>query len=254
MGSLSVKVFALLAFLAFASPAWAGEKVLDAISSSVKKGKNNGSVSLGFAKTSGNTDTESLSAKANLSHKGETTRFSLSAKSIYGRSDGASTKEELETVFRAELRKDKWFPFWDFSHYRNPFQKYDYRIATGPGLGYFFLKDDAKYLSGSYYLYYNKDRLTEGADRGYQYYIHNIEGRIRYKFSDSLKFKQKAVYKLTSKKPDDYYFIFETSIVNDITKRLALEVTYESKYQNLPVSDSVRKTDTNFTTSIRYNF
>ncbi|GMT42320.1 MAG: hypothetical protein IEMM0002_0731 [bacterium] len=204
--------------------------------------------------TSGNTETKTLSLKASLKVKKENRRVYLEAYYIYGETYGESTMEKIDVNNRWELRLNGFFPFWDIKYYRNPFQKYGYRLSTGPGLGYYFFKSEKTYLSASYYIQSHYDYLTGEVERYVNYTVHNMEARFRYKFDENLKFRQKVLYRLSDRQPGDYWVDFEVSIVNNLTKRLALELSYTANYQNKPVDPSVKRLDTTLSTFLVVRF
>jgi len=213
-----------------------------------------GSISLGFAQNAGNTNTSSFNGKLKLSREMDKYRIFFNAKNNTSATDGKTTKEETDVDLRGELRIGRFFPFWDVRFYRNPFRKFASRIATGPGLGYYFIKTENVYLTGGYYVHYDIDNLTEQSDRKTKYFMQHLEIRNRFYFTDSLKFKQKAIYKLSTRTSADYYVYYTVTLEDSITKTLSLEVRYFANYQNEPVSADVRRVDSTFTTGIKFKF
>lgn len=215
-----------------------------------------GSFSLGYQRYEGNTDNADLTVSGSIQRERETNRIFLSAVSAYGENDGVKNREETEIDLRFELRYGKLFPFWDTNYYHNRFRNYDYRIATGPGAGYYFIKTDRSYLTASYYLHYNNDRLIEAqaVEKESSYYMNNIEERFKYKFTKSLKIKHKGIYRVSSRGGDDYYLYGDLKLVNDLTESLALEFIYTYNYQNLPEAEGVDKLDTSASTLISFKF
>jgi len=216
--------------------------------------KDKGSISLGFAQNAGNTNTSSFNGKLKLSREVEKYRIFFNAKNNTNSTDGKTTQEETEVDLRGELRIGRFFPFWDIRYYRNPFRKFTSRIATGPGLGYYFIKTERVYLTGGYYVHYNVDNLTEQSDRETKYFMQHVEVRNRFYFTETLKFKQKAIYKISTRTGADYYVDYTATLEDGITKTLSLEIGYSLNYQNEPVSADVRRVDTAFTTGITFKF
>jgi putative salt-induced outer membrane protein len=229
----------LLIFSTSALPAQDTKKPVD---------ETEASLSFGLVDTSGNSDTTTFNSKAHILRKKGIYRVALDGLYIYAESGGESVAEKVDITNRWEMRLDSFFPFWDINYYRNPFQKYDYRIATGPGLGYFFLKTEKAYFSASYYIRSHYDHLIGEEEKFVNYTMHNVEGRARYKFTDSLSFTQKVVYSISDRKPADYFFDFEALLKNRISERLALEFSYVASYQNKPVDPTVKRLDTTIST------
>lgn len=222
--------------------------------------KPTGKLSVGFVQTSGNSETSTLKFKFNYTDKGKIYRKYIDMSVLYGESKGKKNAEEEKFNGRFERRFLPFFAFWDLHLHRNPFKGYDYSIGTGPGLGVYLLKDENKSLSVSYYIYrvYNRltDRYTE-KDLGRKierYFMHNIEQRFRIKLTPTVKIKEKLVYKITSRKRDDYFIDGYLALESNLTKRLTLEVSYTINYQNLPVENKLKRLDTVFMTSIGYKF
>lgn len=211
-------------------------------------GETEASLSLGLVDTAGNSETTTFNSKANLSWKRGKYRVRLDGLYLYAESGGESVAEKVDVTNRWEIRLNSFFPFWDINYYRNPFQKYGYRIATGPGLGYFFIKNETAYLSASYYIRSHYDHLTGDDERYVNYTMHNVEERARYRFTDSLSLMQKLVYSISDRKADDYFVDFEALLKNKFTERLALEFSYVTSYQNKPVDPTVKKRDTTIST------
>jgi len=234
----------LFSLYCVAAPARAGDETK---SDSQPKALNGG-ISLGWVQTSGNTDTQTFNTKGNLLYKRDRYRVSLAGQYVYAENEGVTTAEKVDVNNRWELRLNSFFSFWDIKYYRNPFQKYDYRLSTGPGLGYYFYKTEKTYLSASYYVHAHQDHIT-GVDEKYLgYTVHNVEQRFRRRISEGLKLREKIIYSLTDRQDGDYFIDFEVSLKNKLTKHLALEISYEADYQNKPVDPTVKRLDTTVST------
>lgn len=221
--------------------------------------KQNFSASLGVVATSGNSQTTTVRGNIDYTYKGETWREYLKLTALYGKSKGKKNAERIEGWGRLEKRFFPIFVFWDINYYRNPFQGYKHSIGTGPGIGIYIFKNEKIYLSTSYYVYrvYNEltDKYTAPITNYIEnYFLHHIEERFRIKILKNIKFKQRIIYKLTSRTNKDYFITAENSLENKITKNLSMEISYNINYQNLPVGDNIKKLDTIFITSIKYTF
>lgn len=210
--------------------------------------KTDASLSLGLVQTSGNSETTTFNSKAHFSIKKGIYRFRLDGLYIYGESNGQNFAERVDATNRWEMRLNSYFLFWDISYYRDPFQKYGYRIATGPGLGRFFIKTSTAYFSASYYLRSHNDHLI-GIDNQYiNYTMQHVEQRVKYSFADNISITQKLIYSVSDRKSGDYFVDFEAALKNQINKRLAIEFSYVFRYQNRPVDITVKRLDTTITT------
>ncbi|MFQ5432168.1 MAG: YdiY family protein [Nitrospinota bacterium] len=219
-----------------------------AVQAQTAQDETEASLSLGLVQTSGNSVTTTFNSKANVSRKKGIYRIRLDGLYTYGESGGKSFAEKVDVTNRWEMRLNSYFPFWDISYYRDPFQKYDYRIATGPGLGYFFIKTDTAYLSASYYVRSQNDHLIGENEKYVNYTMQFIEERAKFSFTENLSLTQKLIYSISDRKHEDYFVNFEAALKNKINSRLALELSYAARYQNKPVDVTVKRLDATIST------
>ncbi len=224
-----------------------------AFSSEEEKVKK-GFITFGYSQSQGNIDVSTASLTANYTVKYPTYRFFFDLKVLYGTSLGEKNAEQIDGKLRYELRRGRYFPFWDIQYYRNPFQNFEHRIATGPGIGYYILHEEEKYLSVSYYLYLYYDVIKNISKYTDKTFFHNIEERFRYYFTDTLSFKEKGIYSVSNENFQNYYLNVEFNVINKITEKLGLQLSYIVNYQNIPKEKGIKRLDTTFTTSIMYNF
>ncbi len=211
-------------------------------------------IALGYSQTSGNTNTKALNLKSTYVKKKEKYRIYLFANGMYAESNDIKMAEEIDLKTRFEYRKARTFFFWDIRYYRNPFQNFTQRLATGPGIGYYFSHSEKFYLTGSYYLYYYKDKVSNTISYTDRYFMHNVEERFKYSLSSNLALRQKLIYSLNNENSKDYYIDFELSLINNLTEHLSLSIVYSYNYQNQPKEAGIKRTDTAFTTNIIISF
>ena len=219
--------------------------------------KNEGSVSLGYRRTGGNTDTANLSFNFDFSYEREKYRLFLDGKSAYSETNGIKSDDENEVDLRAELRIDRLFPFWNVNYLKSPFKGYDNRLSTGPGCGYYFIKTEQTYLTASAYVLYNRDTFIQSDKEGNieeKHFMNYLETRFRHKFNDSIKFKEKFILKVSSKSDQDYYLYYEGSVENSLTENFGLEFKIIADYANIPPSEGVKMLDSKFITAVKYSF
>ncbi len=223
-----------------------------------KENKQQFSISTGYVQTTGNTETSTANIKTKYTYKTDSKRIYFDLNAVYGSTNGKKSSEYIDGNIRFEKRKFPYFFFWDIHYYRNPFQGYKHSIGTGPGIGRYFYHNAQSYLSLSYYVYYVYNDLNQPSlytNKYFErYFLHHIEERFKKKFTKSLKFTQKLVYKVSSRKRQDYFVYFESSIINSFTKHLALEISYTINYQNLPLGSKIKRLDTTLSTLVQYNF
>ncbi len=213
-----------------------------------------GFITFGYSQSQGNIDVSTASLTANYTLKHPEYRIFFDLKVLYGTSQGEKNAEQIDGKFRYELRRGRYFPFWDIQYYRNPFQNFEHRIATGPGIGYYLSKSEKKYLSVSYYLYFYYDIINNIITERDRTLFHNIEERFKYMFTPLLSFREKGIYSVSNENFQNYYLTTELSLTNQITRKIGLQISYIVNYQNIPKEKGIKRLDTTFTTSIMYNF
>ncbi len=222
--------------------------------------KDTGKVSFGFVQTSGNSETTTLKGALSYTNKGDIYRIYIDASGLYGSSKGKKNAEEIKLKTRFERRFLPIFVFWDINYHRNPFKGYRQSLGTGPGIGVYILHNDKLYLTVSYYIYrvinkltgrYTSEKFIKNTER---YYQHHIEERFKWKILPNLSFKEKLIYRITSRTKEDYFIDLYTAVESKITDRLSLEISYTVNYQNRPVGKKIKRTDTIFMTGIKYSF
>ena len=216
------------------------------------------SISLGYVQTTGNTETSTVNIKSSFTYKADSKRVYFDLNGLYGETKGEKTSENITSDLRLEKRFLPYFAFWDVHYYRNPFQAYKYSLGSGPGIGKYFFHTDRLYLTGSYYVYYVYNELNQQSyfthKEREKYFLHHIEERFRVKLLKNLKFKEKLIYKVSSRKSQDYFIYFESSLINNLTKNLALEISYTANYQNIPIGSKIKRLDTTLSTLVQYSF
>lgn len=213
-----------------------------------------GFITFGYSQSQGNIDVSTASLTANYTVKYPTYRLYFDLKVLYGTSMGEKNAEQIDGKFRYELRKGKFFPFWDVQYYRNPFQNFEHRLATGPGIGYYVTRTEERYISVSYYLYMYYDVIKNITEQEDKTLFHNIEERFKYYFTENLFFKEKGIYSVSNENFQNYYINVELNLINKITEKIGLQLSYIINYQNIPKEENIKRLDTTFTTSIMYNF
>jgi putative salt-induced outer membrane protein YdiY len=220
--------------------------------------KSDFSISVGYVQTTGNTETSTLNIQSSYDYKFNSKKINFDLNALYGKTSGVKTAENITADLRAEKNFKPYFIFWDVHYYRNPFQAYEHSIGTGPGIGRYFYDSEKIYLTGSYYVYYVYNKLNQpsyfSGTETENYFLHNIEERFRIKITENLKFKQRLIYKVTSRRLQDYFVYFESSLVNKLADNLALKISYTANYQNIPVGSKIKRLDTTFSTLVQFSF
>jgi putative salt-induced outer membrane protein len=210
-------------------------------------------IELSFVRTTGNTDTQTFSEKAEVKYEGKVHRLFLKNSSLFATQDRRETANRFDLIGRWErLFTDRLFGFLNASYERDRFSGYEYKISGGPGAGYDLLKTKRHELKvlGSYIYYYNRlasDGIQEyptfKADAFYQWHIR-----------DNLRFKENLSYILNLEDTQTYFINSETSLEVKINRYFSLGVGYKVAYQNRPPQPGIKRLDTTFSTSFIADF
>ncbi|RLC35405.1 MAG: hypothetical protein DRZ76_00285, partial [Candidatus Nealsonbacteria bacterium] len=99
-----------------------------------------GAISLGYNKTSGNTNTSALSAGFFADRKSDKDEVNLKATLSYSSSDKKMDTQKWYTMSRYAYSfwKKKWYNFYKLELDHDRFANIDYRILPSMGVGYWF--------------------------------------------------------------------------------------------------------------------
>lgn len=207
---------------------------------------------LSFVQTSGNTDISTFNGKNILKYDfSKTFSTQWKASALYGEKDNEKSAEKYAT----ELRGDHHF-FNKFYYYlvtgwmQDKFAGIDDRFYAGPGAGYkvtfnerhtLVLEIGANYAREVYIedpeseaVYEEDSEFLEG--RGFGSYI--------YQFNDKVEFSEEVEY-LKNFKEDSAYTARSTSAIKSkLNSWLELKVSYEISYNNRPIPEDLKTTDT----------
>ena len=208
-------------------------------------------VELSHVRTSGNTDTETLSGKLEAKKEGEIHRYILKGNALHAEDEGEETANKwlLDGRWERVLREDL-FGFLTASYLRDKFSGYDYRANGGLGLGYDLIKTKQHHVKGLISTLYSQDKFSE-AGRGSESYISG-KAAIYYawQISESVRFKENADYLVSFEDTDTYFINSETALEVEVNRIISLGLSYSIAYQHRPPSPDFERTDTLFLASL----
>ncbi len=206
-------------------------------------------VELSYVRTSGNSDIETFSTKAEIERNGVFNRLYGKGEFLYGKTDGKENTNKTYLQGRWErILSGKLFGFLqgDFLHDR--FSGYDYRTVWGAGFGYDVLKNEKHYLKTLLSFGYTFEDFKTGGTN--DYFTGNIGLTYTWNIRKNIVFKEDAQYLQSFKNYTVYYINSTTSVEVKINSHLSLGVGYKVSYQHSPPSPDYTKTDTTFLTSL----
>lgn len=209
---------------------------------------------LSFVNTGGNTDVVSLSAKNQLKYKfTEKLAGSWALGALYGESGGEKNAERYFTELRLDyLLTERFYTFGMGGWLKDQFAGFDARYYVGPGIGYKFLTGPKHLLVGETGANYAREEYTDGTNRDY------IEGRVfggyEYAFTEKNRFSQSLEFLYDFDDSENYKVNSVTALISALNSYLSLKASYEVKYNNQPVPETLEKTDTILGITLVVNF
>lgn len=211
-----------------------------------------GRAEVSYARTSGNTDTQTLGAKLKTSYDATPNRYFGKASVLFADENGQRTSSQwfAEGRYERDLT-ERLFAFFTASYLKDTFAGYDSRINAGPGLGYQIVRTDRHELKGFLSVLYSRDNRTDGTDDTYA--SGKAAAEYAWQITDGLTFTQSADYQVDLGDSSVYFVNSETGLQVAVNSRVSLGLTYQVAYQGDPPPDTDR-TDTTFLTSLVVDF
>ena len=215
---------------------------------------------LSYLETSGNTESQTLSAGLNVERNFSSSKLTLVGAAIYGRKGGADEPASDKNWF-ASLKYDKaiterFYLYLLEKTERNTLKGFEFRYIHQGGLGYYLVNsadDILKFEAGGGYIH--EDQIKPFKDTGnpsaraFAGYTHN--------FSKTSRFDEWVEYLPNLKKDSndkmDYLIVEETALITNLSGNLALKVSLNVTYDHIPLP-GFEKSDRVFKTALLYTF
>lgn len=207
-----------------------------------------------YVQTDGNTDVRNIAAK-NLMKYDFTDKLSGSWKFgvLYGESDGETNAEKYFTDLRMDYLFTKRFYGALISGWlQDQFNGIDARHYAGPTVGYKFLTGPKNFLHSEAGLNYVYEAYTDYTERVY------VGGRsfseYKYAFNSKTRFTQTLELLYDFDKSNNYIVNSATSLITALNSYLSMKTSYEVNYDNEPVPETLKNTDTVLSVALLINF
>lgn len=187
---------------------------------------------LSYVQTSGNTNTSTFSTKLEATTTlSENSSFRARGNILYSDSNSTTSanKYDIELDYDYML-SEKLYSYFGVNYLNDQFSDYDYRINTGPGLGYKFLDTKAETIDVQGGLDYALDKYSNGIKD--EYVASRVEANYRYKINENLRFKQMLNYLVSLEDNEKYFMASDTSLSVKMTDDLSLGISYRIDYVN----------------------
>lgn len=197
-----------------------------------------GGANVGFALTSGNSDTTNLATGLAMTRETVRDKTTIYAASVYSRDSTSGEARTVANTVRAGVRYDRdfnrnWFAygFIDFEH--NGLQDLTLRLVPGGGLGYHAIRNERTKLdllggfawNREYFRGDFNDRSSAEAQAGQT---------LEHRFSPRLSFTEQLFFFPNLTRGGEYRINFDSSLSADITRRIGWQVTLSDRYLSNP--------------------
>ena len=206
---------------------------------------------LSYVQTNGNTNTTTFSSKLQgIAALSDTESIKAKGSILYSESDEntSANKYNVELDYNHMINK-KLYSYMGINYIKDQLSDYDYRLNIGPGLGYKFLEDEIQTIDIQGGLDYAYDKYKPGTTDNYL--AGRTELNYKYKFSQSVEFKQMLSYLASFEDGEKYFAVSDSEISVKMTQNLSLGVSYNMDYTNKTEKE---KLDTKFLTSLIIDF
>ena len=209
---------------------------------------------LGIVKVSGNTDSESYSAKQKTTYTFDLNVLSLSGRYLETKAAGIQTAKSWEGAARFDrILTDVWSVFIQQGAESDYFAGYTQRDNSDIGAKYTLIKSETENLFSEFGYRYSKTLSSIVADTKHANY-----GRFYTEYSRKLNAAVSAKFWLeylpNFTKSEAYLLNYEPSLSVMLNSMLSLKVAYLVKSHNFTVLPTEKKDDTTFSTALVAKF
>lgn len=203
--------------------------------------------------TTGNSETESASAKEKTTYTQEANIYTNTARFLSSKTAGTETARNWDFGLRYERTlSETWGAFVAHLVESDSYSGFVQRNSTDLGGKYMFIKSDTQTwfaeagvrTSDTYSTFGTHDYSNFG--RVYSEYKQTL--------NESVSFKLWAEYLPNFKTSEAYLANGEASVTSILSQMFSLKVAYLGKYQNVPALAAGKRLDTVFTTSLVAKF
>lgn len=210
-----------------------------------------GSLAFGALETSGNTNTDSMNAKALFGYKSGNWQHSLLFQGLRATSDGVLTAESFEGNGQTNYNfTDSDYVFGNLDYLRDTFSGYGRRTSEVAGLGRRLLASDSQQLDIQFGVGLRQTRYTDDTSKSEA--VEQLAGSYLYKFgpSNSNSFTENMS---VEHGVSNTYSQSVTGLTTNIAGSFALSITYTVSH-NSSVLPGFKNTDRSTAISLVYSF
>ncbi len=201
------------------------------------------SIGLGFAYTSGNTDTQNLNLTFDVMHDPKSKNvFRSNGLWIRNETDGDLSADRAALTVRDEYTfSGRTFAFGELSYQQDAFKELDYLWTPLAGIGHHLVDSDDVRLTvdgsvgGAFERLFEQGSTTDGTFK--------IGQSLRWQISKNAKLTQSAWGLWKFADTSDSYYHFDVSLSSAVTGWMDLQLSLVDDYKNKPASPGLEKND-----------
>lgn len=208
-----------------------------------------GSVSLGYVATTGNTNTRSLNAQALAAYKSGNWADALSFQALQASSNGVTTSQSYDLNGQSDYSFTKTDYLFGLADYlRNTFAGYQRRTSEIVGYGRRLLTAPTQQLDLEFGVGARQTRFTDNTSQGE--FVERLGASYLWKFTDKSNFSETLGVEHGS---DNTYTQSVTALTTNLAGNFALSVSYTINHNSRPLP-TFKNTDTITSVSLVYTF
>jgi len=197
-----------------------------------------GGADLGFALTSGNSDTTNFALGLAMTRETRNDKTNIYAASVYSRDSTTGDSHTIANTIRAGVRYDrninrKWFGygFVDLEH--NGLQDLTLRLVPGGGIGYHAIRNERTELDLLGGLAWNREYFR--GDSNNRSSAEAQAGQtLSHRFNSRVTLKEQFYFFPNLSNGGEYRVNFDNSLVTDVTRRIGWQLTVSDRYLSNP--------------------
>ena len=208
-----------------------------------------GEIGLGYVRTSGNTNTESIKATGKAVNEIEKWRHSLNLEALKSSDEDVTTAERYFLAGKSDYKfSEHNYWYGRVSYEDDHFSGYDYRITESLGYGRRLIHEpdlslDAEIGPGA------RQSKTDTGDSEDEFLV-RLAGDLKWKISKTSEFTEELSTEIGE---EDTVSKSVTGLKANINTSLAMKVTYTVKHtSDVPVG--VKNTDSEFVVTLVYSY
>ncbi len=226
-----------------------------------EKGDTGLTVSIGYISTSGNSDTTTGNFKCDYNTKWGRLNFRAYGSYLFtdvtNQATGVNSRdtERLEVGIKTDYAlRERSSVFTNLSWKKDEPSGIDHNISLASGYGCTFIDSTQSKLKAGVGLEgFQEQKILEGNHISNSAFAVYFQVDYLYKFNkdNMLKFGNES--RMSFSNNEDYRLSSTLSYISSINHTLALEISYQQQYRNLPVDDK-KKSDTTTTVNLVFRF